>query len=325
MANNYADIDSIFDEESKPVYEVRTSDVDKNLFKPKAANQPNKEYSAIIRLLPYFEFDEDGRPLKQSILTKMVASIPNVNNTNLVICDNPETVGDRNNQITSTFWDLWHKADASLKETLKKCSLNTEKNYAVCQILKNDSEPETVGKIMVFEFGKSIHKLVDDAKADEDAGGDCFSLRSGTPIIRLKIGTKSLGSKEVNDMNNVECVYLKQYDFVMDANGNKVMTDGSDPDSLRAWKNWYLDFVKTLKDSWDRYKYKEPTAEQYIKIADNYKTFYNMAGVVSGTVSAPVQTAKPVAQMPNGNDIPDGVPVKDINGDADLDDILKNL
>lgn len=279
-------VDDLFGTPSTPVYEgVNNAEVDPFLFKPNAAKMPDKQYNCVLRILPYIAKDAQGNyQAPKSILTKYVSYIKDASGNNQVICDNPESVGNRQNPIHNTFFQLWGSKSELIQTKLKSCSLSVQENYVVCQILDNKSEPNTIGQLRLFKFGKNIKKVIDGALEDQYTPSDPYRLGSGQPVVFLNLKTKSFNNSECNDTTNVKCMVSSAFDFVINPlnNNEHIKLDGSNVEGLRTWKEWYLASMPT----WDKYCYVEPTKEQLDKVLANFQTYFNILNGVGTTVGA---------------------------------------
>lgn len=171
------DFDSLFSEEQTNLDAFkRVQRADSNVFKPKADKGKDGVYKAHIRFLPWYKNKQ------KSIIQKWSAWLvdPITNQGKSVDC--PSSVGK-----PSDLYRMWKKLkeseDVSKQQQAEKFSRNLY-CYSLVQILKDDNNPELVGKIMVFKYGKKIKDMIEsEINPEIGAPKDPFNLLNGRRFI----------------------------------------------------------------------------------------------------------------------------------------------
>lgn len=180
---------------------------DERLWKP-TANKDNKSAN-IIRFLPIPFVDmqavEEGK-LQESDLTPMakIMSHSFQGPKGWFIEKSLQTFGEEC-PVRQYDGPLWGQAkknnDEILKNTLKKRLPNTQ-YYANILVIKDGTNPENNGKVMIYEFGELVRKLLDKAQNpefDTDPKFDPFDMFEGADLIlNLTYQKKKIGEKEFN-------------------------------------------------------------------------------------------------------------------------------
>lgn len=171
------DFDSLFSEEQTNLDAFkRTQRADNNIYKPKADNGKDGVYKAHIRFLPWYKNKQ------KSIVQKWSAWLvdPVTNKGRSVDC--PSSVGK-----PSDLYRMWKKLkeseDISKQQEAEKFSRKLY-CYSLVQILKDDNNPELVGKIMIFKYGKKIKDMIEsEINPEIGAPKDPFNLLNGRRYI----------------------------------------------------------------------------------------------------------------------------------------------
>lgn len=134
-----------------PVASANQSNVDPNMFRPNPKKCPDQVYRAIIRFLP-----NPVNPLTESIVGRYTTYIENVKNHQKRKVEVLQGDG-----ITETFFNLKNSPLQVLQDRAKHFS-RRESYYSLIQICQADpSQPETQGKVLVWEYGRTIKQMID--------------------------------------------------------------------------------------------------------------------------------------------------------------------
>lgn len=123
-----------------------------NEFSPNLKKCPNGRFDAIVRFIP-----NPADPINKSIIKKQVVWLPNPMSGGKKMVDVPF---DRGNIITETFFALKNSGNAQKVEQAKLFSAK-RKYVSLVQVLACNSEPEMVGKILVWQYGQKIYEKLD--------------------------------------------------------------------------------------------------------------------------------------------------------------------
>lgn len=148
------------------------------VYRPKLDNAKDKKagYKAVIRFLPNITKEGVGSINAIETPTHYVK----LNNENL---DGYYECGKgpgKKCEICTTYWKLFNSTNAAEKEKadLIKRSPNF---YSYVMIMEDENQPELVGKVMLFKYGKQISDKITLEKNGEVTGVPCnvFSLARG--------------------------------------------------------------------------------------------------------------------------------------------------
>lgn len=164
-------------------------------FKPNVKKGQGGVYTAVIRFLP-----NPKNPANKSIILKNTVYLENPMTHEKMEVDCPSTIGQPD-PIQDTFFSLRNSENPVLKNNAAKFSRRSR--YAsLVQVLSCPSEPNLVGKILVWRYGIKIYnKIYAEQNPPVGIAHNPFNLLSGRPMY-LKI-------KEVSGYNNYdECLFV---------------------------------------------------------------------------------------------------------------------
>lgn len=178
---------------------------DERIWKP-TANKDAKS-SNIIRFLPIPYVDlvavEEGKA-KDDDLTPMAKILSHAfqGSNGWFIENSLQTFGEDCpvRKHDGPLWGVVKKNnDTVLKEVLKK-RLPKTTYYANVLVIKDGTNPENNGKVMIYEFGETIRKLIEKAKTpefDTDVSVDPFDAFEGADLLlNLTYEKKKIGERE---------------------------------------------------------------------------------------------------------------------------------
>ncbi len=130
---------------------------------PKTAKDPKKGLRVVLRFLP--NLTKDGK-LGLAAIEKYVHYVK--------LQDYPELNGyydsmknfNEKCDLTNMYWELKNSTSAMLQDKAELIS-RTTKYYSYVQIVEHESEPELVGKIMIFSFGIKIKNKINEERTGE--------------------------------------------------------------------------------------------------------------------------------------------------------------
>lgn len=153
---------------------------------PKKASDPAVGVKIRVRFLPNFTRE---KKVEDSALEKIVNYVK--------IDSHPELTGyydslknfGKKCPLYTLFFDLYNSTDFLQKEN-SKCIKKSQKYYSYVQILEHETEPDLVGKIMVFPFGVKIKEKITEERTGALTGDkvNVYDLANGKDfIIRAKM------------------------------------------------------------------------------------------------------------------------------------------
>ena len=97
--------------------------------------------------------------------------------------DSPKNFGEKC-PLTDLYYTMQNSKNAILIEKSKQLKYS-KKYYSYVLVLEDEQQPELVGKIMIFQYGKTIKDKISAEKNGEISGVSCnvFSLDSGKDFV----------------------------------------------------------------------------------------------------------------------------------------------
>lgn len=259
---------------------------DERLWKP-APNKDNISQN-IIRFLPIPYVDEvaveEGRA-KAEDLTPMAKILSHgFQGSNGWFIEKSLATFGEDCPVRAFDGPLWGQAkknnDEILKAALKKRLPNTN-NYANVLIIKDGTNPENNGKVMLYDFGAKIRELIDLAnkpKFDTDTPFDPFDVFDGANLImNLTYQKKKIGDKEFNVADFAACKWATP----------GPLANGDEAEIERIWKAEH-----SILDFYDRKHFKT-----FEELTAKYKKVMGLDGASTPTGGKPQSADAMLAEM----------------------------
>lgn len=145
--------------------------------------EKGKGYRSVIRFLP--NITKEGK-LGQSAIEKIAHYVKLQNSSELSgYYDSPKNF-DEPCPLTKLYYSLKDSKNAILAE--KAEALNySRKYYSYIEVLEDEQQPELVGKVMVFQYGKTIKDKILAEDNGEITGESCnvFDLSKGKDFVMV--------------------------------------------------------------------------------------------------------------------------------------------
>lgn len=145
------------------------------------AKDKKKGYRSVVRFLP--NLTKEGK-LGQSAVEKISHYVDIKNLKELSgFFDSPRNFNDKC-PLTDLYYQLDGSKNAILKERAKMLKYS-KKYYSYVLILEDEQQPELVGKIMIFQYGKTIKDKISAEKNGEITGTsvNVFDLSEGKDFV----------------------------------------------------------------------------------------------------------------------------------------------
>jgi hypothetical protein len=99
--------------------------------------------------------------------------------------DSPKNFGDKC-PLTDLYYNMVNSKNAILVEKAKQLNYS-KKYYSYALVIEDEQQPELVGKIMIFQYGKIIRDKILAEKNGEISGVSCnvFDLANGKDFVLL--------------------------------------------------------------------------------------------------------------------------------------------
>jgi hypothetical protein len=159
-----------------------------------------KGYRAKLRFLPNLTKE---RKLGPAALEKITHYVDIKSDKSLSgWFDSPKNFNEKC-ALTDLYYQLKNSKNAVLMEKAE-CLKYSKKYYSYVLILEDEHQPELVGKIMIFQYGKQIKDKIQSEKTGEITGEACnvFRLEDGKDFV-LSVKEKTIGeNSKVPDYTN---------------------------------------------------------------------------------------------------------------------------
>ena len=138
-------------------------------------------YRSILRFLP--NLSKEGK-VGQSAIEK-ISHYVNIKNVKELSgwFDSPKNFGDKC-PLTDLYYTMQNSKNALLIEKSKQLNFS-RKYYSYVLVLEDEQQPELVGKVMIFQYGKTIKDKISTEKSGEISGVPCnvFDLAEGKDFV----------------------------------------------------------------------------------------------------------------------------------------------
>lgn len=145
------------------------------------ARDKKKGWRSVIRFLP--NLTKDGK-VGQSALEKITHYVDIKNPKELSgWFDSPKNFGEPC-PLTTLYYSMQNSKNAILLEKSKMLKYS-KKYYSYVLVIEDEQQPELVGKIMIFQYGKTIRDKILAEKNGEISGVSCniFDLAAGKDFV----------------------------------------------------------------------------------------------------------------------------------------------
>jgi len=158
-----------------------------------------KGYRSVVRFLP--NLTKEGK-VGQAAIEKITHYVDIKNPKELSgWFDSPKNFNEKC-PLTDLYYTMTNSKNAILQEKAK-CLKYSKKYYSYVLILEDEQQPETVGKIMIFQYGKTIKDKIGAERNGEITGVPCnvFDLAQGKDFVVL-VKEISTGDETYPDYKN---------------------------------------------------------------------------------------------------------------------------
>ena len=142
-----------------------------------------KGYRSVVRFLP--NLTKEGK-VGQSAIEKISHYVDIKNPKELSgFFDSPKNFNEKC-ALTDIYYQMINSKNAILQERAKMLKYS-KKYYSYVLILEDEQQPELVGKIMIFQYGKTIKDKISAERNGEISGVGCnvFKLNTGKDFVLL--------------------------------------------------------------------------------------------------------------------------------------------
>ena len=207
-----------------------SEEVSNDKFYPEPTKGVAGVYKATVRFIPNLN------NIPKSIIHKYVAYLENPLTNEKRTLDSYRTLGKEKQKecpICQMFFKLYNEEDASLRQH-DRMFIQKDVYYGLVQVLEDDANPQNVGRILWWRFGKTVHEKLDQEKNPTKGKGHLpHDVFDGRPFL---VEVYKKGGKDGNNSYD-RC---KFFDYDEDEPG-AVLIDGEkltmdmDPNEAAKW------------------------------------------------------------------------------------------
>jgi hypothetical protein len=163
------------------------------------AKDKKKGYKSVIRFLP--NLTKEGK-VGQAAIEKIAHYVDIKNPKELSGWFDSAKNFNEKCALTDLYYSMVNSKNAILQEKAK-CLKYTKKYYSYCLVLEDEQQPEHVGKVMIFQYGKTIKDKIAAERNGEITGVPCnvFDLSQGKDFVIL-VKEISTGDESYPDYKN---------------------------------------------------------------------------------------------------------------------------
>ena len=225
-----------------------------------------KGWRSVVRFLP--NVTKDGK-IGQSAIEKITHYV-NIKNEKEMggWFDSPKNFGEKC-PLSDLYYSMQNSKNAVLIEKSKQLSYS-KKYYSYVLVLEDEQQPELVGKIMIFQYGKIIKDKISSERNGEISGVPCnvFDLSAGKDFVliakEIQTGDETYPDYKMS-MFKPETTSLPIYFKEKGVFKNAPLVDGKiSPEAQSKVKEFLVDRDHNLED----FAPKPLTEEQHAKITE---------------------------------------------------------
>jgi len=289
-----ADLDDLFNGglESKMDFlnDVKTSNNNDGIYRVDLSKVKDKKrgWRSLVRILP--NLTKDGK-VGQSAIEKITHYVDIKQPKELSgWFDSPKNFNEKC-PLTDLYYTMQNSKNAILIEKSKQLKYS-KKYYSYVLVIEDEQQPELVGKILIWQYGKTIKDKIMAEKNGEISGVGCnvFDLAAGKDFVlvvkEIQTGDETYPDYKMS-MFKPEATSLPIYFKEKGVFKNAPVTDGKIEASVQSK---IKDFLLDREHDLEEFAPKKLTEEQQAKITEisNFLT-----GKASSSFSSPKQEAKP--------------------------------
>jgi hypothetical protein len=289
-----ADLDDLFNGglESKMDFlnDAKTSNNNDGIYRVDLSKVKDKKrgWRSLVRILP--NLTKDGK-VGQSAIEKITHYVDIKQPKELSgWFDSPKNFNEKC-PLTDLYYTMQNSKNAILIEKSKQLKYS-KKYYSYVLVIEDEQQPELVGKILIWQYGKTIKDKIMAEKNGEISGVGCnvFDLAAGKDFVlvvkEIQTGDETYPDYKMS-MFKPEATSLPIYFKEKGVFKNAPVTDGKIEAGVQSK---IKDFLLDREHDLEEFAPKKLTDEQQAKITEisNFLT-----GKASSSFSSPKQEAKP--------------------------------
>jgi len=277
-------------------------------------------WRSVVRFLP--NLTKDGK-VGQSAIEKITHYVDIKNQKELSgWFDSPKNFGEKC-PLTDLYYTMQNSKNAILVEKSKMLKYS-KKYYSYVLVLEDEQQPESVGKIMIFQYGKTIKDKISAERNGEISGVPCnvFDLGAGKDFVlvvkEIQTGDETYPDYKMS-MFKPETSSLPLYFKDKQAFKNVPLVDGKvDP----AVQGKIRDFLTERDHDLEEYSPKRLDDQQQSKINE---VINFMTGKASTSYNSSKSESKPASADFDFEENFNNTPKATTGGTSDEDDFFNDL
>jgi hypothetical protein len=270
--------------------DTKTSNNNDGIYRVDLSKVKDKKrgWRSLVRILP--NLTKDGK-VGQSAIEKITHYVDIKQPKELSgWFDSPKNFNEKC-PLTDLYYTMQNSKNAILIEKSKQLKYS-KKYYSYVLVIEDEQQPELVGKILIWQYGKTIKDKIMAEKNGEISGVGCnvFDLAAGKDFVlvvkEIQTGDETYPDYKMS-MFKPEATSLPIYFKEKGVFKNAPVTDGKIEASVQSK---IKDFLLDREHDLEEFAPKKLTEEQQAKITEisNFLT-----GKASSSFSSPKQEAKP--------------------------------
>ena len=276
-----------------------------------------KGWRSVVRFLPNLTKDSK---VGQSAIEKITHYVDIKNQKELSgWFDSPKNFNEKC-PLTDLYYTMQNSKNAILIEKSKMLKYS-KKYYSYVLVLEDEQQPELVGKIMIFQYGKTIKDKIQAERNGEISGVPCnvFDLSAGKDFVlvvkEIQTGDETYPDYKMS-MFKPETSSLPIYFKEKGAFKNAPLVDGKiDPNAQSKVRDFLLDREFSLED----FSPKKLSEEQQSKITE-------ITNFLTGKASSSYSNAKAESKPSSDDfDFEDNFSTSSSTADETEDDFFSDL
>jgi len=277
-------------------------------------------WRSVVRFLP--NLTKDGK-VGQSAIEKITHYVDIKNQKELSgWFDSPKNFGEKC-PLTDLYYTMQNSKNAILVEKSKMLKYS-KKYYSYVLVLEDEQQPESVGKIMIFQYGKTIKDKISAERNGEISGVPCnvFDLGAGKDFVlvvkEIQTGDETYPDYKMS-MFKPETSSLPLYFKEKQAFKNVPLVDGKvDPNVQGKIR----DFLTERDHDLEEYSPKRLDDQQQSKINE---VINFMTGKASTSYNSSKSESKPASADFDFEENFNNTPKATTGGTSDEDDFFNDL
>ncbi len=228
------------------------------------AKDKKKGYKSVVRFLP--NLTKDGK-VGQAAIEKITHYVDIKNAKELSGWFDSAKNFNEKCALTDLYYNMINSKNAILIEKAK-CLKYSKKYYSYVLIIEDEQQPELVGKVMIFQYGKTIKDKILAEKNGEISGVSCniFDLSAGKDFV-LSVKEIQTGEETYPDYKGSAFRDVSSLPIFFEGKGfkNAPLVDGKiDPKVQSTIK----DFLLKRDHELEEFSPKRLTDEQQAKVSE---------------------------------------------------------